>query len=104
MALHILRKISNLFQESTFLAVMINETTDITNQEQVTIVMHRIDASFEVREEFMGLYAVSSIDATSLFAVIKDTMLRFNIPMSKLQGQCYDGCSTMSGLCSGVAK
>ena len=52
MVLHVLRNISSLFQESTFLAVMINETTDITNQEQVTVVMRRIDASFEVCEEF----------------------------------------------------
>ena len=63
---------------------MIDATTDITNQEQVIIVMHRIDASFEVCEEFLGLYAVSSIDAASLFAVIKDTMIQFTIPMSKL--------------------
>lgn len=104
MALHVLRCISDLLQESPFLAIMIDETTDITNQEQVAIVMRRIDANFEVCEEFLGLYAVSSIGAASLFAVIKDTMLRFNLPMSKLRGQCYDGCSTMSGLRSGVAK
>lgn len=83
---------------------MIDATTDVTNQEQVIIVMRKIDASFEVCEEFLGLYAVSSIDAAYLFAVIKDTMIRLNIPMSKLRGQCYDGCSTMSGLRSGVAK
>ena len=52
----------------------------------------------------MGLYNVSSIGAASLFADIKDTMLRCNLPMSKLRGQCYDGCSTMSGLRSGVEK
>ena len=31
-------------------------------------------------------------------------MLRCNLPMIKLRGQCYNGCSTMSGLRSGVAK
>ena len=36
--------------------------------------------------------------------MIKDTLIRFDLSMSKLRGQCYDGCSTMSGLRSGVAK
>jgi len=66
--------------------------------------MRRIEDDFEVYEEFLGLYAVPSIDAVQLFSVIKDCMLRFNLPLNKLRGQCYDGCSTMSGIRSGVAK
>ena len=31
-------------------------------------------------------------------------MQPFNLPISKLRGQCYDGCITMSGIRSGVAK
>ena len=37
---------------------------------------------------------VTSITRTK---VIKDVMLRLNLSMSNLRGQCYDGCSTMSG-------
>ena len=51
---------------------MVDETTDVTNKEQVTVVMRRIDENFEVFEEFLGLYRVSSIDAASLFSVIRD--------------------------------
>lgn len=40
----------------------------------------------------------------TLAAVIKEIMTRLNQSMSKLRGQCYDGCSTMSGARSGVAK
>ena len=40
----------------------------------------------------------------TLAAVTKDIMTRLNQSMSKLRGQCYDGCSTMSGARSGVAK
>lgn len=104
MATHILRSLSDKLQSSPFISIMIDETTDVTNQEQVTIVMRRIEDDFEVYEEFLGLYAVPSIDAVHLFSVIKDCMLRFNLPLSKLRGQCYDGCSTMSGIRSGVAK
>ena len=88
MVLYFLRNISDLLQESTFPAVMIDEMTDIANpQEQVVIEMHRTDASFEVCEEFWGLYAVSCIDAASLFTVIKDTMLYGSIyPRTNFKG------------------
>ena len=33
----------------------------------------------EIHEEFIGLYAVSSIDSSTLFAVMKDTFLRLNV-------------------------
>ena len=80
---------------------MIDETTDVTNQEQVTIVLRRIDDNFETYEEFIGLYMVSSIEAECLTEVIKDTI---NLSIQKLRGQCYDGCSTMSGIRTGVTK
>ena len=80
---------------------MVDETTDVTNQEQVTIVMRKIDEDLAVYEEFLGLYAVSSIDAATLFTVIQDILLRLNLPTRKLRGQCYDG---MSGVRSGLAK
>ena len=66
--------------------------------------MRRVAEDFEVYEEFLGLYSVSSIDAATLLSVIKDIMLRLNLPLNKLRGQCYDGCSTMSGIRSGLAK
>ena len=47
---------------------------------------------------------MDSITANVLTAVIKDIMLRLNLAISKLRGQCYNGCSTMSGARSGVEK
>ena len=54
-------------------------------------------------EEFLGLYCLSSIDAQSIVDAIKDAVLRFQISLEKLRGQCYDGCSTMAGAKAGVA-
>ena len=104
MAHHVLRRVADSLQRSPFLTIMIDETTDVSNQEQVTVVMRRVNEELEVYEEFLGLYQVASIVADSLAAVIKDTMTRLNLSMRKLRGQCYDGCSTMSGARSGVAK
>ena len=60
------------FEESPFVTIMIDETTDITNQEQVTFT---VDENFQVDEEFLGLYTVSCIDASTLFSAIKDVLL-----------------------------
>lgn len=83
---------------------MIDETTDVSNKKQITIVMRRIDEDLEVYEGFLGLYQVAPVVADSLVAVIKDVMTRINLSMSNLCGQCYDGCSTMGGARSGAAR
>lgn len=83
---------------------MIDETTDITNKEQVTIIIRTINDELVVSEDFLGLCTVTSIDAASLFSVVKDIFTRFNLSWNKLCGQCYDGCSTMSGHRNGLAK
>ena len=69
-----------------------------------TLVIRHVTEELQVHEEFLGLYAVDSTDATTLVSVVKDAMVRMNLPMSNLRGQCYDGASVMSGIRSGVAK
>ncbi len=82
---------------------MADETTDVSNKEQLTLVIRWVDENFEVHEEFLGLYNLLSTTADSIVASIKDALLRFEIPTSKIRGQCYDGCSTMAGARGGVA-
>ena len=54
LTIRVLRSITALLQESPFLAVMIDETTDITNQEQVAIVIRRIDANLRYAKNIWG--------------------------------------------------
>ncbi|NKC02319.1 MAG: DUF4371 domain-containing protein [Pseudomonadales bacterium] len=49
---------------------MIDETTDITDKEQVTIVFRSINDELEVDEDFIGFYTVPHIDASTLFSII----------------------------------
>lgn len=104
MAMHVLRNVTACLQQSPFFTLMIDETTDVSNKEQTTIVVRWVSEHLEVHEEFLGLYHVPSIDAVTLTAIAKDALIRMNLSMSKLRGQCYDGASTMRGARSGVAK
>ena len=103
MARHVLMRVLKEISTSPFLSLMVDETTDVSNKEQLTLVIRRVDDDFAVFEEFVGLYTLASVDADSIVQAIKDTLLRLQIPTAKLRGQCYDGCNTMAGAKGGVA-
>lgn len=103
MAHCVLRKILEDIHHSPFLEVMVDETTDKSNKEQLTLVVRWVSSDFRISEEFLGLYCLSTTDAQSIVDVMKDAFLRFQIPWAKLRGQCYDGCNTMAGAKAGVA-
>ena len=71
---------------------------------QVVVCLRWVSESFEVREDFVGLYEVDSTEADKIFAAIKDVFLCLNLAISKVRGQCYDGAAAMSGTKSGVVK
>ena len=52
----VLRTIIGEIHDSPFLTIMVDETTDIPNREQLTLVIRRVDDNFEIHEEFLGLY------------------------------------------------
>jgi len=100
----VLRKIIADIQNALFYAIMVDETTDCSNQEQVVLVLHWVDDALVVHEEFIGLFSVPSISADTLTLVIKDCLQFLNLPISKICSQCYDGASNMTGAKKGVAK
>ena len=104
MSSHVLRVIANDLRKSPFLSIMIDETRDCANTEQVTVVVRMVTYEFDVHEQFLGMYGAPSVDAQTLTTAIKDVFERFNFSFNKLRGQCYDGASAMSGAKSGLAR
>ncbi len=70
---------------------------------QLVVVIRWVDDSLAVHEDFIGLYSIPTIQASSVVAAVRDTLTRLNLSMSKVRGHCYDGASNMSGLGKGVA-
>ena len=60
------------------------------------------DDHLEVHEEFVGLYRCENIAANTIVKVLKDSLLHFNLQLSRCRGQCYDGGSNMVGSKNGV--
>ena len=82
---------------------MVDETTDESNKEQMVVCFRWVDNQFVVHEDFVGLYHLDSTDAHTIVTMIKDVLVRMNLSMHRVRGQCYDGASNMSGHRSGVA-
>ena len=85
---------------------MVDETADISNKEQVVIVLRWVASDLQVYKDFIGLYAVDDIKLkpTTLAAIVKDYLTRLNLAITKIRGQCYNGSSAMSGCRSCLAK
>ena len=88
MALNIVREISKNIRNGACYTLMADECTDISNQEQFTICMRWVDNDLADHEDFIGLYQVSNINASTLTATIKDTILRMGLSLSQCRGQC----------------
>ena len=83
---------------------MVDEATDVSNTSQMVLCIRWVGDDLEPREDFIGLHAMEVINADAIVKVIKDVLLRMNLAMTRIRGQCYFGCSTMAGEKSGVAK
>ena len=76
MSAQILRNIAANIQRAVYYTVMVDETTDKSNKEQVVVVLRWVDEAPEVHEQ---LYFTSSTTAEALVSISKDTLLRMNL-------------------------
>ena len=102
MANMILRKITRSLSGKLF-AIMVDETSDISNTEQLVFCLRYVDEDLTTHEEFIGLYNMDSTTAENITLVIQDILLRLSLQMSSCRGQCYDGAGSMASCRTGVA-
>lgn len=88
--------------KSQYFSVIVDETTDASTKEQVSICLRWLDDDLEPAEEFVGLYQTASTTGATISDIICDAFVRFALPASMLPGQCYDGAANMSGSVQGV--
>ncbi|KAF3834465.1 hypothetical protein F7725_025669 [Dissostichus mawsoni] len=83
-------------------AIIIDGTQDISGVEQESICVRSVDADLQPKEEFLGIYQVSSTTGQNIAKVVCDVMTRLQLPLSQLRGQTYDGAANMAGRLQGV--
>ena len=102
MSNNVLRQLLEKVKKSPFYSLIVDETTDTSTKEQVSICLRYLSCDFEPFEAFIGLYEVSDTTGENLTNVIQDSLLRCGLTLEKLRGQCYDGARNMSGEFKGV--
>lgn len=93
MSTHIVCRVASAIRTAPFFTIMADETTDVTNVEQLVICFCWVDQSLEAHEDFIGMYAIESTEASVILRSIRDILMRLNLSLSKVRGQCYDGAS-----------
>ena len=87
-----------------FFALIVDEYTDISEKEQLTICIRWIDKHLEVSEDFLGFFNMPDTGAETIVRVIKDVLLKLQLSLGYCRGQCYDGASNMLGHKTVLAK
>ncbi|XP_073035006.1 uncharacterized protein [Primulina eburnea] len=83
-------------------SILVDESRDVSTKEQMSVVIRYVDSSGHVNERFVGIEHVASTTALSLKAAIDKMFSRYNLSMSKLRGQGFDGASNMQGKFNGL--
>jgi len=63
---------------------MLDETTHVSNKEQVVAVLQWVSSDLIVNEEFLGLHEAQSTDALTLTKTVEKAMQDLCLPHAKL--------------------
>ena len=56
----------------------------------------------DVQELFCGFYETTSATSEELFKIVKDLLSKFQLPIDRCRGQCYDDAANVSGRVNGL--
>ena len=94
----IVNNLSQEIRDSKYFSILSDEAADISNKENLSVVIRFLDSTKTVREEFVGFYLCE--DGTT-GAAIKDLIIgvvaELGLSMDDCRGQSYDGAGNMSG-------
>ena len=86
-------------------SLLVDETKDLSKNEQMSISIHYLDPdSPKIVKRFLTFIVAPSLTAESLVQYITDTLSLYNLNLSSMVSQSYDGAAVMSGYVSGVQK
>lgn len=102
MSKEVIRNIVTEIKSAQYFTLIVNETSDISRLEQVSISFRIVSQDLTIKEIFIEFYETANTSAETLFAIILDVLARFNLDISELRGQCFDGASNVSGRISGL--
>jgi cobalamin biosynthesis protein CbiG len=93
----VLSKIIEQVRDARFFSLLVDETSDISRQEQVSFVLRYVNKDCDIQERFIGMVTVSHTDSATLVNTIEEVLSGHNLSIKDIRGQGYDGAANMSG-------
>ena len=99
------QKILDKVKRATWYTVIADEVTDISNKEQLSLVLRYVDPDTnQVQEDLISFFECDEgITGRCLAKKITDSLESFGLDLGKLRGQSYDGAGNMAGRVRGTA-
>ena len=83
---------------------MIDESTDISRHQQISLVIRFTDDLFNVYDRFIGFERATDTSGEGLFHLVMEWLNKLDLDVKCIVSQCFDGASSMRGPCKGVAN
>ncbi|XP_052771149.1 zinc finger MYM-type protein 1-like [Mya arenaria] len=91
-----------ILSDCPYFAIIVDEATDKSTKEQLSLCVRFVDNKGTVREEFLGFLQCASVKGIELCANSLSFFQEADLDVLKVRAQCYDGASNMSGKYRGV--
>ena len=96
----------NNIHEAVLFSVMVDETSDVSNEEQPLITINYVCESADDKSvllgEFLDVLLAKGLSGESLLQQILSTLSMWGLEPSNMRDQGYDGAFNMSGKFQGV--
>ena len=90
------------FSGIVYFSIMMDEASDLSHKEQVSIVVRYVDSQYVIQERLVDVESTDSTTAEALFQILLKGLSKIGLTTDNLVGQCYDGASNMRGIHAGV--
>ncbi|KAL7602548.1 hypothetical protein Lser_V15G25506 [Lactuca serriola] len=94
---HIIREVGE-----DYFAILVDESADVTHNEQISLCLRYVDKKGDIVERFLGVVHVVDTTALSLKKAIYSLLAEYSLSPSKIRGQGYDEASNMKGESNGL--
>ncbi|XP_069700787.1 52 kDa repressor of the inhibitor of the protein kinase-like [Periplaneta americana] len=97
------KKIVEEVNQSKYFSILVDETTDISSNEQLSLCVRFVDREkCYLYEEFLRFVVVQDLSGEALSKVVLSELWDLGLDIPNLRGQGYDGGANMSGKFRGV--
>ena len=98
--------LGNTIINSYAFSLIADETSDISNREQVSICIRYCKSSLESNKFYLGFFETRRTDSNTIFCLVKDALSKLGLELNIycLLGQRYDGGSNMAWKKNGLQQ